>query len=727
MTQNLLERLERKAATLPRIKRVYFVSALVLVSAYLVFSTWASISIIPWLAVANHPIQLSLSAPAKTEIELCWKKGEPCLPLIPDEKSLAENLNDPNEKTASLWLGELPPDIDYHIEIRFPNGLENGRFESFLVINTNELRARSHETTSVALRVTSLNDESQVTTSGLTRPIDDSNNKAEDNSYGINLEPGGKIEFLGKVTSFTRISFGPVQIFLALLAPLVLLGGIVTCTVKTKEILLPTPKAERMQWFWIGAISGGLIHLLLAQSGTFFYNPSADSRVYLGQAYSLYANGTLDTQNMSAWLSLVRTPGYSALLALWMQLVGPNNFSVLMLLQALMVIGSLIALGFTLRGRAPGWLLGVGVFLALLLPHNVWGSLALSSDGPYAAFIFYALACWFERLHHPLPGRNRWMWLYLFFTCCAIAIRPTGIILLAPLLLRSFGCIYLWRIGGSSIARQEFKTQVVVLAIVLAVICSWSLRNLIKYHYIGVTSYTDMVILAGEIENGTFDLRSIRYPAIYRTYVQGRYNVSYAQYHVQITGPLSSVIGSDHPNRLNAALRDIWTESSRVVPLAVRFVGVLRNVWFETYVPAVNNHGGARIIGVFNSMAPDKPDRYVQRVIKGIHGIVPDAVYDIRGKSPLWNVYLPATHILSVADDSRDYQPLWLVAFLIGAIIFLTYLYRGDAENAALFLVYSANLTLLCFVGLIFDRYVLILFPLIIFQIVCAISMRKPL
>ncbi len=207
----------------------------------------------------------------------------------------------------------------------------------------------------------------------------------------------------------------------------------------------------------------------------------SDSSGYVVLAQNLIKNGALTSDTVPPFTpDTFRTPGYPALLALFVAPFGSVTF--FPLVQILFVIGTGLLIA---RIGAGTFSSTVGIFAALLFvldPTTVLHSLLISSDISFTFFLIAALYCIFF-----LKSKHSELALIaggLLFGAATL-IRPISLYL--PILIIPFYCFLKRDLGWKKILRHS----IIILVSIAILVVPWAARNKRVANTWGIASVKD--------------------------------------------------------------------------------------------------------------------------------------------------------------------------------------------------------------------------------------------
>jgi hypothetical protein len=430
---------------------------------------------------------------------------------------------------------------------------------------------------------------------------------------------------------------------------------------------------------------------------------SGDSLIYMRLGYSLATEGRYYIPHSDPWNQTVRTPGYPGFLALLFAYFGGMHLTVTLVVQAFLHMIAIGALAWSLRRSIPPTAMRLGILVGALDPVGYFMSRALLSDGLSTDLVLLAIAAYLESLRVSARARTLARAGFGCATACAGLVRPTAVVvLILPLLEVAHALLPRGRREASYPSAWRGACATLALCVIpLAVAFSgWALFNKLHFNYLGISSYAPTVRFAALMETGTFDVRALKHPDLYAAYLRGREAANYWQYHVQMTGPISTYSrsgGKSYVRRLNQAITEIADASEHLTPLPLRVARHIRSLWWASAFPDVRDYGGfpqrdwnVQFDYGFNVVSQKRKATQLEEQMPGV-------VLDSRAISmPIWAYSLVARHYDSVAS----------LLFPIGALSAVVALYLDRPAAACLFIVYSANVLVHAWIGLVFGRYI---------------------
>lgn len=178
--------------------------------------------------------------------------------------------------------------------------------------------------------------------------------------------------------------------------------------------------------------------------------------------------------------TLIRLPGYPAFLAACFALFGREHYNAVLLVQIVIDIIGCFFIADLARRTVSERAARLAFLLAALCPFTANYTVAPLTETLSIFFVAVALNAAAAGFNASEQGRNAW----LAWTCCGVAI--SCIILLRPdggILLIALGFYLLFRLARRSLERAHlFWAGVLVLAISLAPLVPWTIRNWRDFH-----------------------------------------------------------------------------------------------------------------------------------------------------------------------------------------------------------------------------------------------------
>jgi 4-amino-4-deoxy-L-arabinose transferase-like glycosyltransferase len=178
--------------------------------------------------------------------------------------------------------------------------------------------------------------------------------------------------------------------------------------------------------------------------------------------------------------TLIRLPGYPAFLAACFALFGREHYHAVLLVQIVVDVASCFFIADLARRTVSERAARFAFLLAALCPFTANYTAAPLAETLSIFFVAVALdaaAAAFNAAEQGSDARLAWTWCGVAISC-AILLRPDG-----GFLLIALGVCLLWRLWRRPLERVRlFWAGVLVLAIALAPLAPWTLRNWRDFH-----------------------------------------------------------------------------------------------------------------------------------------------------------------------------------------------------------------------------------------------------
>lgn len=212
-----------------------------------------------------------------------------------------------------------------------------------------------------------------------------------------------------------------------------------------------------------------------------FPHVTGDSLVYGDIARNWLEHGIFGlTHSEGVRPTLIRLPGYPAFLAACFVLFGKEHYNAVLLVQIVVDVVTCFFVADLARRTVSARAARIAFLLAALCPFTANYAVAPLTETLSIFFVAVALdaaAAGFNAFQRGRASWSAWAWCGAAVSC-GILLRPDGGILLIGL-----GLYLLWKMRRSPAERTRlFRAGVLVLAISLAPLVPWTIRNWHDFH-----------------------------------------------------------------------------------------------------------------------------------------------------------------------------------------------------------------------------------------------------
>jgi hypothetical protein len=688
-----------------------------------------AVRVAPWYHAAMTPVQLELEAPLDTQIELCWDKaGQACSPLVP--------YANPDEKNARLWLGELPPRPFYELSLIFRSPGEHVALRGLTLVNTQHLESPVFQRRSDSPTMWFVPEDVNV--------------QYLNQVFDLSTESGGRLSLPGIIRpSQSHTWLTVVFVWLLLVGALLVFGALALPLLRLDSSATDLPPVKfsgNLRLWWVAFGLATTLHILLVVNSQVLYDPN-DSNGYLVKAVSLAELGTYDTGGYQ--FELNRLPGYPLLLAALLKLSG-YRLTIVTMLQGAMLSVAVLALALSLRRWLPPFIGAIGIMIAILSPFQIWASRYILTESAFATFATLSLAAFFEHVGtKEIRSKMWWLMAYAGLATFAVFIRPSGIVLFAPLIL-----VYLPKLMSAFLQEATMLDKVrslvwisfpyiLAIAVLIGAIVGWSVRNYLSRDYFGHSDVTGVYMVETLMQSGFFEPNSllrIEYPPefnipitsdqpnlspepgflLYDEYLTDKYLSQYSYNAWLLRAPIFNAIsenGHKATNKTISLLDDIFKqiahESNSLLPWPAHLASLLRVGWWAVAWPDETTFDRKVFRCDYQIWFLDAAtlQKFIQTYITSYYSKL---IYDMRNESPLTT---------SFSEMAKWYYEGYFILLLVALLSSLYAFWHRQPVLGSPFLVFAANMALNVYLLGIRARFIHIFDIFLVFQSAIGISL----
>lgn len=563
----------RSSLLLKRFYTAYTLAALVLYGLLLLVA-------FPWWFAVNHPVSLTLGAPAGARAELAFGDDGERVPIVPV-----------GEVTPYHWYWgtELPARPRHTLSLHFPEGTGGEWVLAEVKLLTLSPERREHR-----LRLDFL--DAAVTKGIRLRRLS--------NGWGIVAQPGTTLTLPDTLPPPSPGQWAGA--FLIFTVTYVLISGMllmmVALALRFPDGIRSRPHAIRpigTAVLLAGVAMGAFAHLYLVAHSMPDYWP-ADSTSYAMKAVSLVTEFSYDTGTHEYELN--RMPGYPAFMALVFFLFG-WNLQAVTVVQGVLFSLAVLALALSLRRLVPGYLIGLVSAAALISPPAIWASRQIATESLFASVWLLSLAAFLYLWQRSGKARLHGWILFGLGATAAVAIRPNGILLFSLPGFLVIGTLW-WACSfrGRDFWRMPlfWKTcghVAIPAGMTLLFLVFWSWRNYESRGYPKPTDLTEVVWANAPFFAGLFDLRAARDEPETVWFVNERLNSGYwfhgwslRKYRFRELTDQYRKIEDSSILELERELAAFNARSDALIPLRARLAGYARVASWGLFFPRIGAH-----------------------------------------------------------------------------------------------------------------------------------------
>jgi hypothetical protein len=672
-----------------------------------------AIGLAPWIHVARSPVEVRMRAPLDVRAEVSWEIGSPhYLPLVP--------ILDPDGKTASSWVAELPARPVYHIAIHFQTPLRNVLFRRITLIDTRHADVPIYDRKWADA-------PPWIAGKGIMAT-------ADNRELVLDSDTGGRLVDLDEISLEPVVLWWPVlEIWLGLISIVALAALLILPLFQRPDPQNMAPQWPKgSKWIWIAFAVAMVIHISLILHALVVI-AGGDTGIYLLQGLDLAQHGAYRAGGME--FELNRLPGYPLLICIMLLIGGGYHLTHIAIAQGVLFCVSVLLFAISMRRWLRPMVAAGAIFVAILSPAQVWASRSILTESSFGSFCLLAIAALFAHIASGQRKSKIWLAAFACLATCAVFIRPNGIALYAALLpVCGPGLVAIFR-RTSQVAEKIRSAMAFVFPYVasglalLFAIGAWSLRNYIEIGYGRASDMTGVTILCGLIGSGAFELTALQDSGIYDQYLrdmrhQGYYEPGFLVRHtvfVQITDN-GAMKNRDTLPRLDETLLRISADSKRISPWQVGTIALLRSAWWAVWWPDVTDYtlAGIRLdyADFGNNSATIAGGHYLglkEIETKYFPQWSTRLVYDWRQPNWVYSLYEPFAQL---------YYNGWYVGLsLLGLWGAIYCILRRRVELAIPMYVFVANILINVYLLNVFSRYIHILDGVLVFQFALGISL----